>query len=235
MEPVLKVQIWSDLICPWCWIAEQRFERALSRFPHIDKVDVVFRAFRLMPGAAPSAVEETLAKKYGGDPRKLLSKMEEIAAEDGLIYRLSGTLVGDTLDAHRVVKLAQSLGMQKSVLEKLYKSYFTDQASLFDRSTLITRAVEAGLDTQTVTTMLGGDDFVEDVHLDQSEAERRGIRGVPYFLFGDQTPLSGGQPEEAFATALAQAWQTSSSISANLTEAEVCGPDGCTVPQSKPL
>ena len=232
MEEKLTVQVWSDVICPWCWIAERRFEQALAKFAHRSEVDIVHRAYRLKLGEARRPVEEMLAKKFGPhvNPLQFLSQMEGVAAQDGLAYHLAGTWVGDTLDAHRVLKLAQKYGIEHPVLETFYKGYFSEHEDLLDRGTLVRLAQTAGLEASTLEALFAGDDFLAEVESDQREAMQRRISGVPYFLFGEKTSLSGAQPESILASTLAHAWKRESVLPEQSTDAQVCGPDGCTIP-----
>jgi predicted DsbA family dithiol-disulfide isomerase len=232
MEKKLTVQVWSDVICPWCWIAERRFQQALVKFAHRSQVDIVHRAYRLKFGEARRPVEEMLAKKFGPhvNPLQFLSQMEAVAAQDGLAYRLAGTCVGDTLDAHRVLKLAQKYGIEHPVLETFYRGYFSEHEDLLEKGTLVRLAQSAGLETSTVEALFAGDDFLAKIESDQSEAAQRGIMGVPYFLFGEKTSLKGAQPEDLMASTLARAWETESVLPEQSTDVHFCGPEGCTIP-----
>jgi predicted DsbA family dithiol-disulfide isomerase len=232
MEKILTVQVWSDVICPWCWIAEHRFQQALAKFAHRSQVDVVHRAYRLKLGEARHPVEEMLMKKFGPrvNPLQFLSQMEGAAAQDGLDYHLAGTWVGDTTDAHRVVKLARKYGLQSSLLEIFYKGYLSEHEDLLDRGTLVRLAQTAGLEASTLEALFAGDDFLAEVESDQREAMQRRISGVPYFLFGEKTSLSGAQPENILASTLAHAWKTESVLPEQSTDAQVCGLEGCTIP-----
>jgi predicted DsbA family dithiol-disulfide isomerase len=232
MEKKLTVQVWSDVICPWCWIAERRFQQALAKFAHRSEVDIVHRAYRLKLGEARRPVEETLAKKFGPqvNPLQFLSQMEAVAAEDGLAYDLAGTWVGDTLDAHRVLKLARKYGIEHHVFETFYRGYFSEHQDLLDKGTLVRLAQGAGLEASRVEALFAGDDFLAEVESDQREAEQRGIMGVPYFLFGEKTSLKGAQPEDIMASTLARVWETESALPEQSTDAQLCGAEGCTIP-----
>lgn len=134
-RPTLTVEIWSDLICPWCWIGKRRFDEALARFAHADRVDVALRAYRLMPGQPVEPVEAMLAGKYRMSPAQvdqMLRQVTDAAASVGLHYDLPGTLVGDTLDGHRLVKLAEATGRAHTLTERLYRAYFCEHGSLFE-------------------------------------------------------------------------------------------------------
>ncbi|WP_179401997.1 DsbA family oxidoreductase [Burkholderia guangdongensis] len=233
-RPKLSVEIWSDLICPWCWIGKRRFDAALAAFPHADHVDVVLRAYRLMPGHAPEPVETMLAAKYGLAPAqvdRMLAQVTDAAASVGLRYDLPGTFAGDTLDAHRLVKLAETTGRAHALTERLYRAYFCEHGSLFDHAALLDYAVEVGLERAAAESLLGSDAFRDEVDADGERAARLGGRGVPLFVFGGRYAVSGAQPADAFAQALDHAWRDRAHApSPGGAEAGACGPDGCALP-----
>jgi len=231
VESKLTIQIWSEIECPWCWVGKRRLESALARFPFRQHVEIVYRAFRLMPGVPAQPVEQVFASKYGRsvDTASAFANMERIAAAEGLTYHLAGALAGDTLDAHRVVAYAKTLGLQNEMLETLYKAHFTDRVSIFDRRTLVLLASQVGLDSTSVETMLASKEFVREVEDDERAARVLGIRGVPHFLMGDRVSLSGGQPVESFVAALHQAWNDTNVHAAQQAEGLVCGPGECSV------
>lgn len=231
MENKLTIQVWSEIECPWCWVGKRRLESALARVPFRQHVEIIYRAFRLMPGVPVQPVEQVFANKYGKavDTASAFAKMEEIAAAEGLTYHLAGALAGDTLDAHRVVAYAKTKGLQDQVLEMLYKAHFTDRISIFDRRTLALLASQAGLDAISVETMLASNDFVCEVEDDNQAGRALGIRGVPYFLIGDQLSLSGGQPVENFVAALHQAWNDTNRPATQQSDGLACGPGECSV------
>lgn len=229
MENKLTIQVWSEIACPWCWVGKRRLESALARVPFRQNVEIVYRAFRLMPGVPVQPVEQVFANKYGAavDTASAFAKMEEIAAAEGLTYHLAGALAGDTLDAHRVVAYATTKGRQNEVLETLYKAHFTDRVSIFDRRTLVLLASKAGLDSMSVESMLASNDFVREVEDDEQAGRALRVRGVPYFLIGEQLSLSGGQPVENFVAALNQAWTDTTRPADQQSDGLVCGPGEC--------
>ncbi|RAE05737.1 DsbA family oxidoreductase, partial [Burkholderia multivorans] len=172
-RPALTVEIWSDLICPWCWIGKRRFDEALAAFAHADRVDVALRAYRLMPGQPVEPVEAMLAAKYrmsAAQVDQMLRQVTDAAASVGLRYDLPGTLVGDTLDAHRLVKLAEATGRAHALTERLYRAYFCEHGSLFDHTALADFAVEAGLERAAVEAALRGDAYRDEVEADGARA-----------------------------------------------------------------
>ncbi|MCA7958478.1 DsbA family oxidoreductase [Burkholderia multivorans] len=231
-RPALTVEIWSDLICPWCWIGKRRFDEALAAFAHADRVDVALRAYRLMPGQPVEPVEAMLAGKYrmsAAQVDQMLRQVTDAAASVGLRYDLPGTLVGDTLDAHRLVKLAEATGRAHALTERLYRAYFCEHGSLFDRTALADFAVEAGLERAAVEAALRGDAYRDEVEADGARAAQIGGRGVPLFVFGGRYAVSGAQPADVFAQALEQAWRDGV-VEPGGDAAAACGPDGCALP-----
>ncbi|MBU9661681.1 DsbA family oxidoreductase [Burkholderia multivorans] len=231
-RPTLTVEIWSDLICPWCWIGKRRFDEALAAFAHADRVDVALRAYRLMPGQSVEPVEAMLAAKYrmsAAQVDQMLRQVTDAAASVGLRYDLPGTLVGDTLDAHRLVKLAEATGRAHALTERLYRAYFCEHGSLFDHTALADFAVEAGLERAAVEAALRGDAYRDEVEADGARAAQIGGRGVPLFVFGGRYAVSGAQPADVFAQALEQAWRDGV-VESGGGAAAACGPDGCALP-----
>ncbi|MBR7901372.1 DsbA family oxidoreductase [Burkholderia multivorans] len=231
-RPTLTVEIWSDLICPWCWIGKRRFDEALAAFAYADRVDVALRAYRLMPGQSVEPVEAMLAAKYrmsAAQVDQMLRQVTDAAASVGLRYDLPGTLVGDTLDAHRLVKLAEATGRAHALTERLYRAYFCEHGSLFDHTALADFAVEAGLERAAVEAALRGDAYRDEVEADGARAAQIGGRGVPLFVFGGRYAVSGAQPADVFAQALEQAWRDGV-VESGGDAAAACGPDGCALP-----
>ncbi|WP_175770658.1 DsbA family oxidoreductase [Burkholderia anthina] len=232
-RPTLTVEIWSDLICPWCWIGKRRFDEALAAFAHAEHVEVVLRAYRLMPGHPVEPVEAMLAGKYrmsSAQVDQMLRQVTDAAASVGLNYDLPGTLAGDTLDAHRLVKLAETTGRAHALTERLYRAYFCEHGSLFDHAALLDFAVEAGLERSAAEAVLRGDAYRDEVEADIALAGQIGGRGVPLFVFGGRYAVSGAQPADVFTQALDQAWRDGGIVELTGDAAAACGPDGCELP-----
>lgn len=208
----MKVEIWSDVVCPWCYIGKRRFEAALAAFPHRDDVEVVHRSFQLDPTLPPGETIPTaalLARKYGGteqDVKGMIARVERVAAEVGLEYHLHDTLSGSSFDAHRLLHLAKQHGKQDALLERLYRAYFTETQSLFDHESLARLAAEVGLDPAEVERTLRTDAYAGAVNADIAEASALGVTGVPFFVIDRRYGVSGAQPTQLFAQALTQAW-----------------------------
>jgi predicted DsbA family dithiol-disulfide isomerase len=234
----VKIEIWSDVVCPWCYIGKRRIEKAIAGFEHADEVEVHWRSYQLDPGAPTTPTEKTssmLARKYGQSPagaQQMQDRVEAVAAEEGLVYRLSETLHLNTVDAHRLIHLAHSQGgneLQGQVKEALLRAYFTEARDVADHDVLREVAVTAGLDAGRVDEVLAGTEFTEDVHADIAQAQAYGAGGVPFFVVDGKYGVSGAQPAEVFSEVLEKAWSESHpriEVLATGDGGEACGPDG---------
>ena len=208
----MQVEIWADVVCPWCYLGKKRFERALAGFEHRDQVQVVYRSFELDPAAPPGVTTPTLerlADKYGMSPvqaDQAQRQMEERAAADGLTFRMDDLHSGNTRDAHRLLQFAKEAGRQAELMERLYRAYFTDQESIFDHETLTRLATEIGLDRDDVAAVLAGSRYTDHVETDEQMAQALGATGVPLFVIDRKYGISGAQPEPTIASVLERAW-----------------------------
>jgi predicted DsbA family dithiol-disulfide isomerase len=207
------VEIWSDVVCPWCYLGKRRFESALARFEHRDDVEVVWRSFELDPNAGPSSSvppAERLAAKYGmsvEDAQANHDRLTALAAEDGLEYHLDRTRGGNTFDAHRLIQLGKARGIQDAVKERLMRAYFTENVAIDDRETLVGLAADAGLDADEARAVLASDDYADAVREDEELARRIGINGVPFFVLGRRYGVSGAQTSDVLLEALDKSWE----------------------------
>ncbi len=208
----MEVEIWADIVCPWCYLGKRHFEQALDSFDHADKVQVVYRSFELDP-AAPRGVTtptvEVLAQKYGMTPdraRQAQRQMEERASADGLTFRMDGLRSGNTKDAHRLLHLAKASDRQGELMERLQRAYFTEQDSIFDHDALTRLAVQAGLDPGDVADVLASDRYSDHVETDEAMARSIGATGVPLFVIDRRYGISGAQPAETITGVLEKAW-----------------------------
>ena len=236
----MQIEIWSDVVCPWCYIGKRRLEKALEAFEHADEVEVRWRSFQLDPGAPSEPRESTsvmLARKYGQTPdgaRQMQDQVEAVAAEEGLVYRLADTLHLNTVDAHRLIHLALEEGgtdLQGRVKEALLQAYFTEARNVADHAVLRDVAVAAGLDAARVDEVLAGTAYTDEVWADMEQAQAYGASGVPFFVVDQRYGVSGAQPVEVFTQVLERAWSDSHpaiTVLAGGADGEVCGPDGCT-------
>lgn len=204
----VRVEIWSDVVCPWCYIGKARFEAALAGFEHQDQVEVVHRSFELDPGReGVEPIEQMLTARYGPQAAEMEQRVAALAEAEGLGYRTDRE-VGNTFDLHRVLHLARAKGMADEVLNALFDANFAQARPIFTAETLLDVATEAGLDKADVRQVL--DDpglYAEDVRAEQREAAQLGARAVPFFVLDRKVGVSGGQPVEVFAQALRQAWE----------------------------
>ena len=221
MESPLNVEIWSDIVCPWCYIGKRRFENALAAFPEREQVEVTYRSFELNP--SPQREEDTdlatrLARKYGvsvEEARAMNQRVSDAAAGEGLDYRLDIARPGNTFDAHRLLHLAASEGVQVELKERLMKGYFTEGRRIGDTEALLEMAADVGIDRVRAWEVLAGDEFADAVRRDEQEAAQLGISGVPFFVLDRRFGVSGAQPSEMFAGALQQAWTEREASAAN--------------------
>ncbi|MFJ7627990.1 DsbA family oxidoreductase [Streptomyces sp. NPDC097595] len=232
----MRVEIWSDIACPWCYVGKARFEKGLAGFAHRDDVEVVHRSFELDPGRAKDDIElvaDMLARKYGRSPDEVRAMEANVAANaqaEGLGYRAEGRDHGSTFDIHRLLHLAKVRGRQDELLALAYRANFAEERSVFDDSVLLDLAVEAGLDAEEARAVLADPKaYADEVRADEREAAELGANAVPFFVFDRRYGISGGQPAEVFAQALEQAWQDRPVTAAG--DAAACDADGaCEVP-----
>jgi predicted DsbA family dithiol-disulfide isomerase len=208
----MKIEIWSDVMCPFCYIGKRRIEEALGQFPHNDEIEIEWKSFQLNPDAItdPSkSVNQYLAEQKGiseFQAKQLNDRVTQTAKEAGLQYDFDKAIVANSFDAHRLSHLAKKHGMQNEMEERLFKAYFTEGKNTADHDTLIQLAAEIGLDRDEVRTMLAGNDFADAVTKDIYEARQVGARGVPFFIFNDSYAVSGAQPGKLFLQVLEQSY-----------------------------
>jgi predicted DsbA family dithiol-disulfide isomerase len=208
----MQVEIWSDVVCPWCYLGKWYFEQALERFPHRDEVEVIYRSFELDPAAPPGVTTptaEALASKYGlglEQAREAQRQMERRAAQAGLTFRMEDLRSGNTRDAHRLLQLARARGRQAELAERLHRAYFTDQASIFDHLSLAGFAADVGLDRDEALAVLASGEYGEVVEADEEVARSFGVSGVPFFVIDRRYGISGAQPAETIAAVLERVW-----------------------------
>jgi len=211
----MRVEIWSDVVCPWCYVGKRRFETALARFSHGDEVAVVWRAFELDPSAPPvrdGAYADHLAAKYAttaAGAQAMIDRMVEAGAGDGLDLRFDRARPGNTFDAHRLSHLGLDQGVQTTLEERLLAATFTEGAAIGDVAVLQDLATEAGLDPDQVKGVLASDAYAAEVRADERRATALGITAVPFFLFDEKLGVPGAQPPDALLDVLEEAWTAS--------------------------
>jgi predicted DsbA family dithiol-disulfide isomerase len=233
MEKKLRVDIWSDIVCPWCYIGKRRFEGALARFPDREAVSVTWRAFELDP-AAPSARDTSvpyarrLATKYGlsvAEAEARLRQMTDLATAEGLAFRFDRIQPGNTFGAHRVLHLAAERGVQDAVKERFLRAYMTEGEPIGNPEVVARMASEAGLELAEVRPLLANDAYAREVRADEQEARDLGITGVPFFVFAERYAVSGAQPAHVLLGALERAWGEVSPPA--VVAGAACGPGVC--------
>jgi predicted DsbA family dithiol-disulfide isomerase len=237
---IVQVEIWSDVVCPWCYIGKRRFETALASFPHRDEVEVLWRSFELDP-RAPRTVDgdpiRRLAGKYGVSVEQAAAmhgRVTSVAAEEGLSYRLDIARRGNTFDAHRLLHLAADEGRQGELQERLLAAYQSEGEAIGDPDTLARLAVEVDLDEAEVRDVLASDRYGDGVRADERDAMELGVSGVPFFLVDRRYAVPGAQSPDLLRRALDRAWADQSPVVV-LGEAGddgACGPDACDLPQA---
>jgi predicted DsbA family dithiol-disulfide isomerase len=207
--PPLSIEVWSDVVCPWCYVGKRRIEKALEQFEHRDEVELRWRSFELDP-TAPAQREhssaEHLASKYGMTVEQAEGtndQMTALAASEGLEYHLDRTRGGNSFAAHRLIQRALEDGLQDAMKERLMRAYFTEGEAVGDRDTLVRLAGEVGVDAEAALT---DETYAEAVRTDEDLAARIGIHGVPYFVLGRRYGVSGAQPSELLLQALEKSW-----------------------------
>ncbi|GAB4006303.1 DsbA family oxidoreductase [Glycomyces albus] len=235
----LRVEIWSDIACPWCYVGKARFDKAVRQFDSGDKVVVRHRSFELDPERDPADVTEVvpmIAEKYGISPAQAQAneyKLGDLASAEGLEYQTEGRDHGNSFDLHRLLHLAAERDLEPAAWEAFYRANFADEASLWNRERIIEVAVSAGLDRTEVVEVLDDPSAYRDaVRRDEAEAAALGATGVPFFVIDGKYGVSGAQPTELFAEILEKAWGERRPEITTIEGgegAEACGPEGCAV------
>lgn len=248
---MVMVEVWSDVVCPWCMLGKRRLEAALGEFPHADEVTVRWRSFQLDPSASvsdPAVVADHvgyLAAKMGrrrADAQAMLDQLTALAAEAGLEYHLEQAQGRSTADAHRLLHAAAAVGdgyaLQGRLKERLLLAYLSEGRRIDDHTVLLPLAVEAGLDEDVARRVLATQEYAAEVVADQAEATALGAGGVPFFVIDRRYGVSGAQPTEVFAQALERAGAERAPVEVLAGGGTggpgdgvgaACGPDGCAV------
>jgi predicted DsbA family dithiol-disulfide isomerase len=208
----MQIEIWSDVICPWCYIGKRRFEQALEQFGHHQDINVIWRSFELdrdAPKHYPGTLEERLASKYGvslQEAAAMNARVTAVANEVGLEYRLDHARPGNTFDAHRLLHYAKSKGLGDRAAECIMQAYFSESLPVGDRVALAGLAPRFGITEAEAMAMLESDDYADAVRDDELRAAEFGVSGVPFFVFDEKSGISGAQPVATFVEALRQTY-----------------------------
>jgi predicted DsbA family dithiol-disulfide isomerase len=205
----VKIEVWSDVVCPWCYIGKRRLEHALRDFEHADEVEVTWRSFQLNPDTPKGTAVPTmeyLTSRFGPQSKAMTGRVAELARAEGLDFDFDAALTVNTLDAHRVLHLANDLGVGDAAKERLLRAHFTEGADLSDPDVLAGLLGEVGVDQGRARAVLASREYAEAVRDDFEEAERLGANGVPFFVIDRKYGISGAQPAEAFLHALRTAY-----------------------------
>jgi predicted DsbA family dithiol-disulfide isomerase len=226
----MDVEIWSDVVCPWCYVGKRQFEEALGRFSHADQVSVSWRSFELDPTSPREvgmSMDRILERKYGmtaEQARAANQQMTSLASSVGLEYHLDQVRAGNTFDAHRLIHLAATHGLGGAMKERLLAAYFTEGRSIGDHASLASLASEVGLDPEEVDEMLAGEAFAADVRADEARASALGATGVPFFVIDETYGVAGAQGADVLLGVLERAWAESHPLT--LIEPAEPAPDG---------
>lgn len=205
---MITVEIWSDLVCPFCYIGKRNFEAALDRFAQKDRVKIIWKSFELDPVAAfkPGvSIHEALAAKYGQSvewAKKTTAQVADMAAGVGLMFAFDRTAPTNTFDAHRLIHLAARHGLQDKAEERLFAAYFIEGKQIGGKAVLAALAGEIGIPPDEAATLLGGDGYSKEVRDDEEEGRELGVNAVPCFIINRKLMVKGAQPPEAFLKAL---------------------------------
>ncbi|MDE3227606.1 MAG: DsbA family oxidoreductase [Acidobacteriota bacterium] len=204
------IDVWSDVVCPWCFIGKRRLEKALTSFEHKDEIVIRHRAFQLQPDAKEVVpTGKHLAEKYRvseDQVKEMQANVCAVADGEGLCYNLDDTLSGNTFDAHRLLLYAATINKQDELLEAMYSSYFEKSLPLFSHQDICSVAESVGISAVDVMKVLESDQYTNEVLADRDLASQLGATGVPFFVVDMKYGISGAQPLEAFVETINAAW-----------------------------
>lgn len=237
MKNQLKIQIWSDVMCPFCYIGKRKIEEAITQFENKDSIEIEWKSFELDPSfvATPNeSIADHLAEKYGRDAdwaQSMLENMTENAKNSGLDFHFEKAILANSLNAHRLMHLAKKHNLSNELKELLFKAYLTDGKDVNNWNTLEEIGTEAGLPIDEIIELITTNDYTKEVREDQHEAQKLGVTGVPFFVFDNRYAVSGAQPTDVFLKTLEKTWEEGNFTNIiqlqNPTDANSCGIDGC--------
>ncbi len=228
---MIKVQIWSDVMCPFCYIGKRKIEAAIRDLPAATKVEIEWKSYQLNPQLVTQPqkrIHEYLAEVKGwsvAQAQQMNEHVSQLAASEGLTYNLDQAVVANSMDAHRLSHLAKKHGCQNQLEELLFQAYFTNGKNTADQQTLTEIGIQAGIPEIAIKQLWLNEDYKQEVENDQYEAYQIGVKGVPFFVFDSQFAVSGAQPVSVFQQAFAAC--LTNTATAEPTSESVCTPDGC--------
>ena len=226
----MNVEIWSDVMCPFCYIGKRKFERALEQFPQRDRVNITWKSFQLNPDLKTEpgkTINQYLAEVKGwslNEAKQMNDRVTDMAREVGLTYDFDKAIVANSFDAHRLIQLAKEHDLGDAAEERLFKAYFTEGRDTSDHATLLALGIDIGLPAEAVRHMLRSTDYAEAVNSDVYEAQQVGARGVPFFVLDRRYAVSGAQQPETFLGALNTAWSEWEKANPTVTNLSAEGP-----------
>ena len=232
----MKIEIWSDYACPYCYIGKRKLEKALENFSEIKNMDIIFKSFELDPNAVKETVSTTLErvmKKYSMSAlqtKEMIASVTAHAMDVGLEFHYDTVRYTNTFDAHRITKYAESKGKGREMTEKLFHAYFNENKQMSDFKVLTGIAGEIGLDIPEAQEMLNNNQFAANVRMDETEAQRIGIHAVPYIVINEKYAVSGAQPPEVFIEIIKKVLNEQEKDEAKTHfDGMVCNSDGCII------
>lgn len=232
----MKVEIWSDVMCPFCYIGKRNIETALAQFPEANNIEIQWKSFQLdpnLPAVATDSHEEYLAKRKGFPVDQVKGMMEQVtntARQAGLDFNLEQSVIVNSFNAHRLIQFAKAKNLGNEAEEKLFKAYFTDGKDIANLETLTEIGKEIGLESNEISEAFTNDQYAENVHQDIDEAQAIGVTGVPFFVFDRKYAVSGAQPSHTFLQALEQSYgeflQKSPITKLDVQQSESCDVEG---------
>jgi len=232
-DETLRVDIWSDVVCPWCAIGKANLDAAIAQFEHGENVEITWHSYELDP-TAPAARQGNyvgmLAKKYGASPedaQAMIDRMTATGAECGVEFQFDRVQPGNTFDAHRMIHLGAARGLQTQVKERMLRGYLSEGEAIGLPEVVERLAIDAGLDPDEVAAVLTTDAFAEEVRMDEATAASMQVTGVPFFVFDRRLAVAGAQPPEVLLQVLDRVWSEREPALDVIIEGEVCGPEGC--------
>ena len=235
-QPKMKIEVWSDVMCPFCYIGKRHYEAAIKRFADSSNIELVWKSFQLNPNSPEhydGSVNDYLAEHKGisvSQAKQMNDRVTLMAKEAGLTYNLDNARIANSFKAHRIIQLAKTKGLGDEIEENLFRAYFTEGKDFGDVKTLTELAKSIGLTEADVNEALTDDEYAYKVKQDIQEAQQIGVTGVPFFVFNRKYAVSGAQPAEVFLQTLQKSFEEwrkeNPAVKLEVTEGNVCTPDG---------